>query len=37
MSEQVILGADGIASGAKSGTVVVDASTVSPASSRHVT
>jgi 3-hydroxyisobutyrate dehydrogenase-like beta-hydroxyacid dehydrogenase len=36
MSEQVILGPDGIASGAKPGTVVVDASTVSPSSSRRV-
>lgn len=37
MSEQVILGPDGIASGAKPGTVVVDASTVSPSSSRRMT
>ena len=36
MSEQVILGPDGVASGCKPGTVVVDASTVSRASSRHV-
>lgn len=33
MSEQVILGKDGIAEGAKVGTVIVDTSTVSPASS----
>ena len=36
MSEQVILGENGIASGAKPGTVVVDASTVSPSASRRV-
>src|SRR3954447_14278289 len=36
MSEQVILGPKGIAEGAKPGTVVVDASTVSPSSSRRV-
>jgi 3-hydroxyisobutyrate dehydrogenase/2-hydroxy-3-oxopropionate reductase len=33
MSEQVILGKDGIIEGAKAGSVVVDASTVSPSSS----
>jgi 3-hydroxyisobutyrate dehydrogenase-like beta-hydroxyacid dehydrogenase len=36
MSEQVILGADGLSSGSKAGTVIVDASTVSRSSSRHV-
>jgi 3-hydroxyisobutyrate dehydrogenase/2-hydroxy-3-oxopropionate reductase len=36
MSETVILGPDGLASGGKPGTVVVDASTVSRSSSRHV-
>lgn len=36
MSEQVILGADGIIEGAKPGTVVADASTVSPSRSRAV-
>jgi 3-hydroxyisobutyrate dehydrogenase/2-hydroxy-3-oxopropionate reductase len=36
MSEKVILGPDGIKSGAPKGSVVVDASTVSPSSSRHV-
>ncbi len=36
MSEQVILGANGIIEGAKSGTVVVDASTVSPSASRRI-
>lgn len=36
MSEEVILGKNGIIEGAKAGTVVVDASTVSPASSRHI-
>jgi 3-hydroxyisobutyrate dehydrogenase-like beta-hydroxyacid dehydrogenase len=36
MSEQVILGADGVASGAAKGSVVVDASTVSPSSSRRI-
>lgn len=35
MSEAVILGPGGIAEGAKEGTVVVDASTVSPSSSRR--
>jgi 3-hydroxyisobutyrate dehydrogenase/2-hydroxy-3-oxopropionate reductase len=34
MSEQVVLGSNGIIAGAKSGTVVVDASTVSPSASR---
>src|SRR3954453_11885266 len=36
MSEQVILGKDGIAEGAKAGTVVVDASTVAPSDSRRI-
>ena len=36
MSEQVILGPNGVASGAKSGTVVADASTVSPSASRRI-
>ncbi len=36
MSEQVILGPNGIADGAKPGTVVVDASTVSPSASRRI-
>ncbi len=36
MSEQVILGENGIAAGAKAGTVIVDASTVSPDQSREI-
>jgi 3-hydroxyisobutyrate dehydrogenase-like beta-hydroxyacid dehydrogenase len=36
MSEEVILGKGGIAEGAKPGTVVVDTSTVAPASSRKI-
>ena len=36
MSEKAVLGPDGVASGAKPGTVVVDASTVSRASSRKM-
>src|SRR5438105_3528373 len=36
MSEQVILGPEGIVEGAKPGSVVADASTVSPESSRRV-
>ncbi|HWE51416.1 MAG TPA: NAD(P)-dependent oxidoreductase [Bryobacteraceae bacterium] len=36
MSEAVILGKDGVIEGAQKGSVVVDASTVSPSSSRHV-
>lgn len=36
MSETVILGPNGIASGAKPGTVVADASTVSPSTSRRI-
>ena len=36
MSEQVILGENGVASGASRGAVVVDASTVSPSSSRRI-
>src|SRR5258708_18449839 len=35
MSERVILGADGIAAGAKKGTIVADASTISPSDSRR--
>ncbi len=36
MSEEVILGADGVVEGARPGTVVVDASTVSPSRSRAI-
>ena len=36
MSESVILGRDGVAAGAKPGTVVADASTVSPSASRRM-
>jgi 3-hydroxyisobutyrate dehydrogenase/2-hydroxy-3-oxopropionate reductase len=36
MSEQVILGADGVIHGAKPGTVVADASTISPSHSRKI-
>ena len=36
MSENLILGENGIAQGAKAGAVVVDASTVSPSSSRAI-
>jgi 3-hydroxyisobutyrate dehydrogenase/2-hydroxy-3-oxopropionate reductase len=36
MSEAVILGSEGIITGAKPGTVVVDASTVSPSTSRKI-
>ena len=36
MSEQVIVGPNGIIEGAKSGTVVADASTVSPSESRRI-
>jgi len=36
MSERVVLGEDGVAAGAKSGTVVVDTSTVSPTRSREM-
>jgi 3-hydroxyisobutyrate dehydrogenase-like beta-hydroxyacid dehydrogenase len=36
MSEKVILGDDGIGSGAKEGTVVADASTISPSDSRRM-
>ena len=36
MAEQVILGAKGVAEGAKKGTVVVDASTISPSASVHI-
>lgn len=36
MSEQVILGENGLRSGAKSGTVIADASTISPSDSRRI-
>jgi len=36
MARKVILGDDGIIKGAKPGTVVVDASTISPSESRHI-
>lgn len=36
MSEKAILGPDGVASGAKAGTVIADTSTVSPARSRAI-
>lgn len=36
MSEQVILGENGVIEGARAGSVVVDASTVAPSSSRHI-
>lgn len=36
MSEKVILGAHGLKEGGRKGSVIVDASTVSPSSSRHV-
>jgi 3-hydroxyisobutyrate dehydrogenase/2-hydroxy-3-oxopropionate reductase len=36
MSEKVILGDNGIASGAKPGTVIADASTISPSDSRRI-
>jgi 3-hydroxyisobutyrate dehydrogenase/2-hydroxy-3-oxopropionate reductase len=36
MSETVILGEDGIAAGAKPGTVIADASTISPSDSRRM-
>lgn len=36
MSEEAVLGSQGIASGARPGTVVVDASTISPARSRYM-
>jgi 3-hydroxyisobutyrate dehydrogenase/2-hydroxy-3-oxopropionate reductase len=36
MSKEVILGADGIIQGAKPGTVVADASTISPSQSRKI-
>ena len=35
MAEEVILGKDGIAEGAKPGTVVADASTIAPSDSRR--
>jgi len=37
MSEQVLLGENGVAEGAGPGTVIVDASTISPARSRKIT
>lgn len=36
MSEQVVLGSNGLIEGAKRGSVVADASTVSPSQSRHI-
>jgi 3-hydroxyisobutyrate dehydrogenase-like beta-hydroxyacid dehydrogenase len=36
MSEKVILGENGLSSGAKSGTVIADASTVNPSDSRRI-
>ncbi len=36
MAEQVILGADGVIEGARSGAVVADASTISPSDSRKI-
>ena len=36
MSREVILGADGLIQGAKPGTVVADASTISPVESRKI-
>jgi 3-hydroxyisobutyrate dehydrogenase-like beta-hydroxyacid dehydrogenase len=36
MSEEVILGENGIAAGAKSGTIIADASTISPSDSRRI-
>lgn len=36
MAEQVILGPKGVAEGAKKGTIVVDASTISPSASVHI-
>lgn len=36
MAEQIILGADGVAEGARPGTVIADASTVSPSRSRAI-
>ena len=36
MSQKVLLGEDGVRAGAKSGTVVADASTVGPSESRHM-
>jgi 3-hydroxyisobutyrate dehydrogenase/2-hydroxy-3-oxopropionate reductase len=36
MAQEVILGADGIIQGAKPGTVVADASTISPSASREI-
>jgi 3-hydroxyisobutyrate dehydrogenase/2-hydroxy-3-oxopropionate reductase len=36
MAEEVILGADGVIAGAKAGTIVADASTISPSGSRKI-
>src|ERR1035438_841243 len=36
MAKEVILGADGIIQGVRPGTVVADASTISPSESRHI-
>jgi 3-hydroxyisobutyrate dehydrogenase-like beta-hydroxyacid dehydrogenase len=36
MSQEVILGAEGIVEGAKAGSVIVDASTISPSASREI-
>jgi len=36
MAEHVILGADGVIEGARQGTIVADASTISPSGSRHI-
>ncbi len=36
MSEEVLLGADGVIAGAKAGTIVADCSTVSPSASRAI-
>ncbi len=36
MSEKVILGSDGVAAGAKPGTVIADASTIGPSDSRRI-
>src|SRR5262249_44948929 len=36
MSAEVILGAEGVAAGARNGTVIADASTVGPAESREM-
>ncbi len=36
MAEQVILGTDGVIAGARSGTIVADASTIAPSGSRNI-